>query len=121
MLTVKARLKGGTVTFIDRAGVSDRKEYEVIITFLDRDATLFEDYSEREMLQVVFAKQFNLTEYEIGILKLARQGLTNDEIAGKLEIGVGSVRNQLSGIFKRLGVRNRTGAVAKLNEYGVLD
>ena len=41
-------------------------------------------------------------------------GLTNEEIAQRLWIGVPTVRKHLEHVFDKLGVRNRTAAVAAL-------
>ena len=120
MLSVRATLKAGALTLKDKAGISLKKEYDVILTFLDKDVTLIDEYTARDMRRLAGAAKFNLTDYEIGILHLPRDGLTNDEIASQLEIAIGTLRNQLSGIYRRLGVSNRTAAVTKLNEYGIL-
>jgi DNA-binding NarL/FixJ family response regulator len=45
------------------------------------------------------------------ILELLEQGLPNKEIARKLGLAASTVRNQLSTVFRRLGVSNRTQAV----------
>ena len=44
------------------------------------------------------------------ILELLAQGLPNKEIARKLGIASSTVKNQLTGVFERLGVANRTQA-----------
>src|SRR5437667_165896 len=44
------------------------------------------------------------------ILELLAQGLPSKEIARKLGIASGTVKNQLTAIFERLGVSNRTQA-----------
>jgi NarL family two-component system response regulator LiaR len=52
-----------------------------------------------------------LTKREMEVLKLAAQGLTNREIAGRLTISVRTVQGHLSHIFSKLGVGSRTEAV----------
>lgn len=47
------------------------------------------------------------------VLLLLAQGLTNRQIASRLRIGVQSVRNICSGLYKRLGVVNSHGAVVR--------
>jgi NarL family two-component system response regulator LiaR len=51
-----------------------------------------------------------LTEREMGILRLVAQGLTNQEIAESLVIGVGTVRTHVSNILAKLHLANRTQA-----------
>jgi two-component system response regulator DesR len=48
-----------------------------------------------------------LTEREIEILRLARRGLRNPQIADALHLSPGTVRNHLSTIYRKLGVHSR--------------
>jgi two-component system response regulator DesR len=48
-----------------------------------------------------------LSEREIEILRLAKRGLPNPQIAQALHISPGTVRNHLSAIYRKLGVHNR--------------
>jgi DNA-binding NarL/FixJ family response regulator len=54
-----------------------------------------------------------LTSREAEILQLLAEGLSNKEIAQKTKIAVGTVRNHVEHIFKKLHVRCRTEAAAK--------
>lgn len=51
-----------------------------------------------------------LTEREMDVLRLVAQGLTNQEIAESLMIGVGTVRTHVSNILAKLHLANRTQA-----------
>lgn len=53
-------------------------------------------------------------------LRLAQSGLKNAAIAEKMGISEGTVRNYLSEMYEFLGVANRTGAIAKAIELGIL-
>ncbi|SFU71981.1 helix-turn-helix transcriptional regulator [Alicyclobacillus macrosporangiidus] len=48
-----------------------------------------------------------LTEREREVLSLAGQGYTNREIARKLHISAHTVKNHMSSIFRKLGIRDR--------------
>lgn len=48
-----------------------------------------------------------LTERELEILRLAKRGLPNPQIAKALHIAPGTVRNHLSAIYRKLGVHSR--------------
>ena len=48
-----------------------------------------------------------LSEREIEILRLAKRGLPNPQIAQALHISPGTVRNHLSAIYRKLGVHSR--------------
>ena len=63
----------------------------------------------------------DLTPQELAVLKLVAQGLTNRQIAVKLYLGEGTVRNYVSSILGKIGVSNRAEAAAyavrnKINE-----
>jgi DNA-binding NarL/FixJ family response regulator len=54
-----------------------------------------------------------LTSREAAVLELLAEGLSNKEIAQKMSIAAGTVRNHLVNIFQKLHVRCRTEAAAK--------
>ena len=56
------------------------------------------------------AQQYDLTEREGEVLRLIAQGATNREIAEELVISEGTVKNHISNILSRLGLRDRTQA-----------
>jgi DNA-binding CsgD family transcriptional regulator len=57
--------------------------------------------------------EYGLSERENQILKLIVAGLTNKELAAKLELSVHTVDSYLRRIYTKLEVHNRSGAVAK--------
>lgn len=61
-----------------------------------------------------------LTERELQVLRLVAAGLSNQEIAGKLVIALGTVKTHINNIFGKLGVATRTQAVARAQELGLL-
>jgi len=61
-----------------------------------------------------------LSEREIEILKLVSQGLTNKEIAAKLYLAEGTVKNYVTSILQKIGVRDRTQAAIRARELGLL-
>ena len=61
-----------------------------------------------------------LTNREIEVLRLIATGATNREVADYLVISEGTVKNHLSNIFSRLGLRDRTQAVMYARERGLL-
>lgn len=60
----------------------------------------------------------HLTLRETEILRLMTGGYSNREIASALEISEGTVKNHVSNILGKLGVRDRTRAVLKAIEKG---
>lgn len=61
-----------------------------------------------------------LTEIEIQVLRLIAGGYSNQEIADALHKSVGTIRNQVSSILSKLDVRDRTRAVLKALEIGLI-
>jgi two-component system response regulator DesR len=53
-----------------------------------------------------------LTDRERDILRLARRGLPNPQIAQALHLSPGTVRNHLSAIYRKLGVHSRYEALS---------
>ena len=61
-----------------------------------------------------------LTERELEVLQALAHGLSNREIAGQLVITEGTVKNHVSSLIEKMGVRDRTQAVLKGQELGLL-
>lgn len=64
------------------------------------------------------ALQELLSDREQDILKGITRGLTNKEIALRLNLTEGTVKNYLSVIFQKLGVKDRTQAALRARELG---
>ena len=58
--------------------------------------------------------RFGLTHREAEILRLVAQGYTNREVAARLYISPLTIRTHLEHIYEKLGVGNRTEAVARV-------
>jgi two-component system response regulator DegU len=61
-----------------------------------------------------------LTKTEIKVLALLGRGNSNKEIAATLECSVKTVKNHLNSVFQKLGVGNRTEAVVKGIDLGLI-
>lgn len=57
--------------------------------------------------EVDYAK-YDISEKEQAIIELVAEGLSNREIAGRLYLSEGTVRNYISTILEKLGLRDRT-------------
>jgi len=60
----------------------------------------------------------NLTRREAAIISCLGEGLTNRQIASRLFLSENTVKWNLRNIYQKLGVRNRTGAMAALSSAG---
>jgi DNA-binding NarL/FixJ family response regulator len=61
-----------------------------------------------------------LSEREREVLRLLAQGLSNREIAARLSLAHGTVKNYVTTILQKLGVRDRTQAALRARELGLL-
>jgi len=61
-----------------------------------------------------------LTERELEVLRLMTGGYSNREIANALRVAEGTVKNHVSSILSKLGVRDRTRAVLQAVRAGYL-
>jgi DNA-binding NarL/FixJ family response regulator len=62
-----------------------------------------------------------LTERENEVLRLLARGQSNREIATALSVAEGTVKNHVSSILSKLGVRDRTRAVLQAIKSGALE
>jgi DNA-binding NarL/FixJ family response regulator len=60
----------------------------------------------------------NLSDRELQIIDLVAAGLTNQEIAGKLEISKRTVDNHISNILTKTGTDNRVALVRWALQWG---
>jgi DNA-binding NarL/FixJ family response regulator len=66
------------------------------------------------------ASQPGLTERELTILAAVAGGLTTKAISGELWVSEHTVKFHLTNIYRKLGVRNRSGAVRYAYEHGLV-
>ena len=59
-----------------------------------------------------------LTKRELDVVRLLAGGYSNKEIAGALGMSEGTVKNHVSSVLSKLGVRDRTRAVLRALELG---
>jgi DNA-binding NarL/FixJ family response regulator len=65
--------------------------------------------------------KISLSPRETEILELLALGLSNADIAGRLFLSEGTVRNYMSDLFTKLDVSDRTQAVVVALRYGLVD
>jgi DNA-binding NarL/FixJ family response regulator len=61
-----------------------------------------------------------LSERELEILKLLAQGMTNREIAQRLYLAEGTVKNYVTNVLAKIGARDRTLAALRGRELGLI-
>lgn len=65
-------------------------------------------------------QDFNLTEREMEILKLIAQGFSNADIAERLFLSEGTIRNYTKSLFRKLRVSARTQAAVVAIKHGLV-
>jgi len=63
----------------------------------------------------------SLTDREREVLRLVARGFSNADIAGRLYLSEGTVKNYVSSVFTKLGVSDRTQAAVIALRYGLVD
>jgi LuxR family maltose regulon positive regulatory protein len=61
-----------------------------------------------------------LSQRELAVLRLLAQGCSNQAIADELVIAVSTVKKHVNNIFGKLGVANRTQAINRARDLGLL-
>ena len=61
-----------------------------------------------------------LSEREVAILRLLAGGLTNRQIAERLNLAEGTVKNYVTNILGKLGARDRTQAAIRAQKLGLV-
>ncbi|TMC08023.1 MAG: response regulator transcription factor, partial [Chloroflexi bacterium] len=61
-----------------------------------------------------------LSDRELAVLRLLAAGLANKDIGARLGIGLPTVKTHIDGLYRKLGVSNRTQAVAAAVRQGLI-
>ncbi|MBN2220647.1 MAG: response regulator transcription factor [Vallitaleaceae bacterium] len=70
---------------------------------------LYSEMAKNSLAVQVEKKSINdLTDYEWNVIRYVAKGLSNKEIAAKLNLSEGTVRNYLSNVLNKLNLRDRT-------------
>lgn len=115
LLTIRATLKDGKIT-IEEDIPGDEQEVLVIFLGVEDDYELISKQEYRETVQ----KSHSVTDRELQVLRHAQVGMSNSEIAEKMKLSEGTVRNYLSSLYAKLDVDSRTEAIFKAVELKLL-
>lgn len=61
-----------------------------------------------------------MTDRQLDVLRLLAAGLTNEQIATELVVSLHTVKEHVTHVLRKLGVGNRTAAVARARGLGLL-
>jgi len=92
-------------------------------TFVDPDVAgkLFDQIAQQNVPAPNQAILDALSERELEVLRLLARGLSNAEIASRLYLSQGTVRNYVSSVLSKLQVADRTQAAVLALRYGLVD
>ena len=101
------------------AYVLKERSVQDLMTTLHRVLAGEKEYSPELMVAMVNHKN-PLTDQEKELLALVAEGLSNKEIAERLYLSNGTVRNYMSTVLSKLGADNRTEAVRNAQDQGFI-
>jgi LuxR family maltose regulon positive regulatory protein len=132
LVLARAEREGYVRLFIDEGAPMAALLYEVATrTTTDvrgyADRLLAAYYQEQSERPITPAKTLQgnsliqpLSERELEVLRLIAAGYSNKKVADQLVVAVGTVKRHTANIFNKVGAENRTEAVAKARELGIL-
>jgi two-component system NarL family response regulator len=114
---------GATGYMLKNTGLEDL--VKGIKEVLKGGATLHPDAQAQLLKEYVFlarrsSDSYGLSDREIEVLQLLADGMSNKEIASKLFISTQTVKTHIAHIFEKLGVSDRTEAVASALRRGLV-
>jgi DNA-binding NarL/FixJ family response regulator len=108
-LSAKAARAAGAHGFITKE--RDASELADAIRRVGRGLTFFDEATPSGMV---------LTDRERQVLERVAGGMTNAEIATELHLSPNTVKQHASGMFRKIGARNRTEAVQRAQRLGLI-
>ena len=91
-----------------------------VVTRIVEKEVYIENQEKYEIDQKVI-EELGISKRELDVLNLMAQGLSNDEIAGKLFISLNTVKTHTSNIFVKLDVKRRTQAAEKAKRMKIIN
>lgn len=65
-------------------------------------------------------EEFNISPRELEVLALMAEGLSNQEIAGKLYVSLNTIKTHSRNLFEKMEVSRRTQAIDKAKKMGLI-
>lgn len=122
-----AEAEGFIRTFIDEAHpmkqlLSEAKARGIMPDYVTHLLSEFDMNRQSDTVKNLTSQELieALTERELEVLQLIAEGLSNREISERLFLALDTIKGHNRKIFAKLHVQNRTGAVARARELGLL-
>src|SRR6266508_3784837 len=125
---MQAESEGYICTFVDEGGPMAALLHRALSRGVTADYTarllaafpLVDQGIQQQSSSVTFPFNEPLSERELEVLRLLASGASNQEIAEELSIALTTARKHVSNIIGKLGVTNRTQAVSRGRDLGLL-
>ena len=86
-----------------------------------RGETVLSDGMTERLITTMRRQRISLSNREAEVLRLVADGMSNRDIARHLFLSEATVKTHLNHIFSKLGVENRTSAIATARAAGLID
>ena len=119
--TLAQALDAGCSGFVSKT--ADRHELVAAVRAAADDDSYFTQDVLRHLVSLRHHEQLKgseLSDREVEVLQMTAEGLTADQISERLFLSSHTVKNHLRSIYGKLGVHNRTQAVAHARDLGLL-
>lgn len=103
---LKRALEAGALGYVDKAGPPEQ-----LLDGIRRVAAGERFINDSLGFGFLKAAEMPLTRRELSVLTLAAEGASVAEIAGRLHLSLGTVRNYMAAITRKTGARNRIDAI----------
>lgn len=97
-----------------------KPKIKTVIETVVVEKEVYVNRNENFVLDTTLVSQLELSKRELEILSLLAQGLSNQEIAGKLFVSLSTVKTHIQNIFDKLDVKRRTQAVEKAKRLNLI-
>ena len=97
-----------------------KPKIKTVIETVVVEKEVYVNRNENFVLDQSLVSQLELSKRELEILGLLAQGLSNQEIAGKLFVSLRTVKTHIQNLFDKLDVKRRTQAVEKAKRLSLI-
>ncbi len=116
----KRMIENGAKGYVTKNSTKDEM-YQAIYEVMDGKTYLCQEIRNKQTTEIlegeeILVKLNSLSEREIGVIRLIRQGLTTVEIASQLFLSPKTVSSHRTKILKKLGLKNSLSLIRLINE-----
>lgn len=95
-------------------------EFQEMLIRMNKGGIFFKGYERMSNNSIDIQSGPHLTERQVEVLRLLKQGLSNKSISSALELSEGTVKQHLNRAYQALHVRNRVEAIHQASQLGLV-